>query len=216
MYWISTLNTFAPCGYNVLRGGDEPPRHYGDSSPQCKLTDHELRNLKMDLRDTDMSLSSIANKYNISKKQVLRINHGVSRCSLGERYPIRQAPNQNGKLTDEAVDTIIDLLKYSYFFNGEIARMFGVEVHAISKINEGLMHRRDFEKYPIRTWKSSGVILFTYEQVTEIIDLLRNSDLSLNKIAKKYNVYVQSIQQINSGSAKKYRRDGVSYPIRSF
>lgn len=215
-YWISALNTLAPYGYNVLRGGDEPPIRYGDDSSQCKLTDEELCKLKKDLRDTDESLMSLAKKYNISKKQVLRINHGVSRCVLGEQYPIRQSPNRNGKLSEEDVDAIIDLLKYSYFFNGEIARMFGVQVHAISDINDGSRHRRNGEKYPIRDWKSSGVILFTYEQVTDIIDLLRNSNLSLNKIAKKYNVYVQSIQQINSGSAKKYRRDGISYPIRSF
>ena len=60
---------------------------------------------------------------------------------------------------------------------GDIARMFGVDVHAISKINSGESHKRTNIEYPIRDWKSSGVILFTYEQVTEIIELLKNSNL---------------------------------------
>ena len=108
------------------------------------------------------------------------------------------------------------MLKHTYFLNGEIAKMFGVDVHAISNINNGLSHKIDGVSYPIRNWKSSGVVLFTYEQVTEIIDLLQNSTMSLNQIAKKYNVHVQPIQEINNGISKKYRREEIVYPIRNY
>lgn len=215
-YWIDYYNSIVPNGYNISSGGEEPPTYSGDNSPQCKLSDSDVKNLKCDLANTDASLSSLAVKYNISKRQVMRINTGASRANLWEKYPIRHTPNINGKLTEEDVDMIIDLLSHTYKFDGDIARMYGVDVHAISRINSGQSHKRTDIEYPIRDWKSSGVVLFTYEQVTEIIELLQNSNLSLNKIAKKYNVYVQSIQQINNGSAKKYRRKEIVYPIRNF
>lgn len=216
IYWISKYNSIAPNGYNVSNGGSEPPHKYGEDSPQSKMSNEVVIALKNDLAHTDLSFSSIAEKYGISKRQVMRINQGVSRCDIKAEYPLRKQPNINGKLDQESVDLIIDLLRYSYFLNGEIARMFGVEVHAISKINDGIAHHREGVAYPIRKWKSCGTMLFTYEQVTEILDLLQNSDMSMNQIAKRYNVYVQSIMMINNGSSKKYRREGVKYPIRSF
>lgn len=215
-YWIKYYNSLIPNGYNILEGGNEPPKFFGDNHFNCKISDDDLNLLKYDLKYTKMSLREIATKYGISKKQVLRINNGISRTSLTESYPIRTNANINGKLTEEDVDVIIELLKNTYFFNGEIARMFNVEVHAISKINEGLSHKRDDINYPIRNWKSCGKIPLTYEQVTEIIDLIKNSKLSLNKIAKQYNVNISVIQIINNGSSKKYKRDNIKYPIRPF
>jgi group I intron endonuclease len=215
-YWIDFYRAIEPYGYNILSGGEHPPVLRGNDHPSTVITDESVVFLKQELRNTNISLSDLANEYNISKRQVLRINQGISRTELNEKYPIRDNPNINGKLTEEDVSTIIDLLKYTYFLNGEIARRFNVEVHTISDINSGKSRKRDGVCYPIRNWKSSGVIIFTYEQVTEIIDLLKNTDLSLSEIAKKYNVYIQPIQQINNGSAKKYRRNGTAYPIRRF
>lgn len=215
-YWIMFYNSLTPNGYNILEGGNTPPILFGDDHPNVKLSDNDLILLKKDLSDTDISLLNIAKKYNISKKQVLRINQGISRASLTESYPIRKNVNINGKLTEEDVDIIIELLKYTYRFNGDIAREFGVEVHAISRINEGKYHRRDGIDYPIRKWKSSGIVLFTYEQVTEIINLLQNTKKSINSIAKVYNVSTNIICRINQGKIKKYYRNGLKYPLRSF
>jgi hypothetical protein len=80
--------------------------------------------------------------------------------------------------------------------------------------NTGEYHKRDYVAYPIRSYKNSGKPLFTYEQVTEIINLLQTTNLSLRAIAKQYNVNHNSIMGINNGSAKRYLRDGISYPIR--
>lgn len=215
-YWISYYNSIVPNGYNLLEGGNEPPKFFGDNHFNCKVSDEDVSLLKHDLKHTKIPLQQLALKYRISKKQVLRINHGISRTSLNEKYPIREVANINGKLTEEDVDLIIELLKNTYFFNGEIARMFNVEVHAISKINQGITHKRNNINYPIRNWKSCGKIPLTYEQVTDVIDLIKNSKLSLNKIAKQYHVNISVIQMINNGSAKKYKRDNIKYPIRPF
>ena len=215
-YWIKYYNSLKPFGYNILTGGEEPPVYYGDEHPNVKITDEDVLKLKLDLAKTNISLSQLAEKYNISKRQVLRINQGISRATLNEKYPIRKKPNINGKLTEQDVDDIIDLLKYTYRFNGDIAREYGVEVHAISKINNGTAHHRDNIQYPIRNWKSSGVILFTYEQVTEIINALSNTKESIQSLAKKYNVDRRAIEGINRGTSKKYFREGLSYPLRKF
>ena len=215
-YWIRYYNSIKPFGYNILNGGDEPPVYYGDEHPNVKISDNDVINLKKDLAETTLSLSQLADKYNISKRQVLRINQGISRASLNEKYPIRKNPNINGKLTEEDIDNIIDLLKYTYRFNGDIAREYGVEVHTISRINNGTIHHRDNINYPVRNWKSSGVILFTYEQVTEIINALSNTKKSIQSLAKKYNVDRRAIESINRGTSKKYFREGLSYPLRKF
>lgn len=215
-YWIRYYNSIKPFGYNILIGGKEPPRYFGDEHPNVKISDENVKLLKIDLAETNIPLSQLAEKYHISKRQVLRINQGISRASLNEKYPIRQNPNINGKLTEDDVDDIIDLLKFTYRFNGDIAREYRVEAHTISRINDGTYHHRENVSYPIRNWKSSGVILFTYEQVSEIIDALLNTNESINSIAKRYNVNFNSIANINRGTAKKYYREGLSYPLRKF
>lgn len=215
-YWIKYYNSIIPFGYNVQEGGEKPPTLYGEDSPACVLSDEKLIELKKDLANTKLSYLKLADKYNISKRQILRINYGLSRANINEKYPIRKKANINGKLSDTDIKVIVELLKHTYFFNGEIARMFNVEVHAISDINTGKTHKIKDEIYPIRKWKSCGVIKFTYQQVTEIIMLLKNTKMSLNQIAKKYNVKVHSIQEINNGFSKKYRRDEIIYPIRDY
>ena len=147
---------------------------------------------------------------------MLRINSGASRAQTNEEYPIRKIPNINGKLTEEDVDLILDLLKYTYRFKGDIGKEFGVGPKAIDEINTGKRHGRSNEKYPIRNWKSSGVVLFTYEQVTEIINALQNTNESITSIAKRYGVVFHTIAQINQGTAKKYRRDNLQYPLRPY
>ena len=98
-------------------------------------SDEKLIELKKDLANTKLSYLKLADKYNISKRQILRINYGLSRANINEKYPIRKKANINGKLSDADVKVIIELLKHTYFFNGEIARMFNVEVQSILDIN---------------------------------------------------------------------------------
>lgn len=215
-YWIKYYNSKNPHGYNILDGGQNPPLYKGNEHPNVKISEEDVIKLKKDLAETQIPFSQLAHKYQISKKQILRINQGISRATLTENYPIRKTPNINGKLTEEDVDDIIEILKYTYRFNGDIAREYGVEVHTISKINTGESHHRNNIQYPIRNWKSSGVILFTYEQVTEIIRALSETKESIQSISKRYNVDRRAIEGINRGTSKKYYREGLSYPLRNF
>lgn len=214
-YWIRFYDSKVPNGYNILDGGEEPPIHYGIEHPLSRFESiEEMRALKDDLRNTTMSLSEISRKYNQSKRTVLRINQGLHYEEIGEEYPIRKNPNQNGVLTENDVDEIIEILKYSYRQYEEIGRQYGVAGSTIKHINVGDIHIRDNEDYPIRKYKNSGTPAFTYEQVTELTNLLLNTSISCNQLAKMFNVSLNEIYMVNNGNSKRYRREGYRYPLR--
>lgn len=59
---------------------------------------------------------------------------------------------------------------------------------------------------------SSHFIRLSYDKVTEIITLLRNSLLNTEEIGRIYNVSGRTVRSINSG--EYYYRGNITYPIR--
>ena len=216
IYWIETYNSLTPNGYNIQKGGENPPVLYGIEHGNSSIKDSEiLLMLKNDLKNTKLSYSELAKKYNTNKKTVLRINHGISYSELSESYPLRKEPNLSGKLIEEQVDEIIDILKYSYRQYGDISKQYGVGIKAIQEINLGTAHKRMDLSYPIRKYKNSGQPALTYEEVTEVINLLKNTTISKREIAKMFGLKSHTtINAIDSGSALRYRREDEDYPIR--
>ena len=216
IYWIEIYNSLTPNGYNIQKGGENPPVLYGIEHGNSSIKDSEiLLMLKNDLKNTKLSYSELAKKYNTNKKTVLRINHGISYSELSESYPLRKEPNLSGKLTEEQVDEVIDILKYSYRQYGDISRQYGVGIKTIQEINLGTAHKRIDLSYPIRKYKNSGQPALTYEEVTEVINLLKNTTISKREIAKMFDLKSHStINVIDSGSALRYRREDEDYPIR--
>ncbi len=214
-YWIKKLNTIYPNGYNIQQGGEEPPVYYGIEHPLSTFSNiEEIRSLKNDLKNSQMSLSEIAKKYQTSKRTVMRINQGLHYEDVNETYPIRKVPLIDGKLTNGQVKEIIEILKFTYRQYEDIGKQYGVSSSTIRKINSGEIHKQTDISYPIRKYKNSGSPNCTYAQVTEIIDLLTTTNISYNQISKCYNIDLQTIYLIKNGTAKRYRRDGHSYPLR--
>lgn len=216
IYWIEFYNSLTPNGYNIQKGGENPPVLYGIEHGNSSIKDSEiLLMLKNDLKNTKLSYSELAKKYNTNKKTVLRINNGISYSELSESYPLRKEPNLSGKLTEEQVDEVIDILKYSYRQYGDISKQYGVGIKTIQEINLGTAHKRTDLSYPIRKYKNSGQPALTYEEVTEVINLLKNTTISKREIAKMFGLKSHStINAIDSGSALRYRREDEDYPIR--
>ena len=79
-----------------------------------------------------------------------------------------------------------------------------------------MVHKQDNEIYPIREGqiKGNNKFLLYYEQVTEIIDLIQNTNRSLRSIAKQYNCDTSTIIGIKNGTIKIYRRKDLTYPLR--
>lgn len=215
-YWIDYYNTIRPNGYNILKGGEEPPILRGINHPESKLSHENIENIIYDLSFSDLSYRQLSKKYNVSTDTLIKINKGVSYIQVGVEYPVRKKPNDCGKISSDKALEIIDILKYTYLSYEEIAQKYNVEARAISRINKGMYHRSPNETYPIRDYaNTSSKPKLTYDEVTEIIDLLINTDLSINKIAKRYNVETNIIIGIKSGHTKMYRRKDYTYPLRT-
>ena len=215
-YWIKKYNCIVPNGYNLSDGGEEPPVMRGVDHPESKLTQEQLDNLIYDLKNTNISYPKLSKKYGIPHSTICSINYGQSYRIDNIDYPIREKQNRPGKLSDEEVNEIIKLLQTTYDSYEDIGKMFDVEARAIARINKGYFHKQENIKYPIRNFRNiKNKPLLTYEQVTEVIDLLINTKLSLTKIAKKFDVPINIIIGIKSGNTKLYRREGYTYPLRS-
>lgn len=214
-FWIETYNSIAPNGYNLLRGGNEPPVHYALDHPNSSFDGiEEVHQIKEELKNTRLSFSEIAKTHNTSKRTIMRINQGLHYEEIGDKYPIREVPNLCGKLDDEKVKEIIEVLMSTYRQYEDIARQYGISISGVKQINSGDCHPIDGVTYPIRNYKNSGTPACTYAQVTEISNLLKDTDMSCNQIAKCFGVDLQTVYIINNGNAKRYRRDNLTYPLR--
>ena len=215
-YWISYYNCIRPNGYNISEGGDYPPVQKGTHHPESKLTGKQLNELIYDLQYTQLSYSQLSDKYDLSKSSIYEINNGKTYFNSEISYPIRTNKNPRGALSDKQVLEIIELLKSSYLSYEEIGSQYGVEARVISRINRGIFHKQTSETYPIRIGKlGNNTPKLSYEQVTEIIDLLVNSTLSLRQIAKKFGVEYKDILGIKNGTTKLYRKKDLEYPLHS-
>lgn len=214
-YWIKFYNSIRPNGYNILNGGEEPPILSGTNHPEAKLTEFNLKGIIYDLEYSDLSYRQLSKKYQIAYSTIGDINQGISYKQDNISYPIRKHPNDYGKISNKEAIDIINILKYTYLSYEEIAQKYQVEARAISRINKGMYHKQADETYPIRDYaNTSNRPKLTYEQVTEIIDLLINTTMSISKIAKQYNVESNIIIGIKSGHTKIYKRRELKYPLR--
>ena len=214
-YWIQYYNSLSPNGYNLMSGGEDPPIFYSIEHPNAAVkSKNEIIEIKNELRNTSLSLSEIAKNHNISKRTVLRINQGLHYEELGETYPIRETPNMNGKLSDDQIAEIIEILRFTYRQYKDIAKQYNVKLSTIKQINAGICHPLDGVIYPIRTYKNSGEPACTYEQVTEISELLLYTKISCRQIAKSCNVNLNIVYMINNGTSKRYCRKEYKYPLR--
>ena len=213
IYWIKYYNCKVPNGYNITDGGENPPVFYGTKHPNASIKDEQvLAQLVLELIDTNKSYSELAKTYGTNKKTVLGINNGTRYYNAAFSYPLRKRPNINGVLAEDDIDEIIEELKYSYETNTEIGRHYGVNEHTIRNINAGRSHKRENVAYPIRNINAARSKV-SYAQLMEIANLLQNTNLSINAIAKQYKIDWSTVQNINLGTSLYFRPE-LSYPLR--
>lgn len=215
IYWIKYFNSIVPNGYNILIGGNEPPRLRGVEHPESVLSSQQVESLTYDLKNTNLTFVELAKKYNFkSNTSISEFNKGLTYVRNIE-YPIRK-DCLNGKLNKQDIKDIINLLKFTYRSFEDIGKQYKVEARTISRINRGIFHRDEKQEYPIRNWKAtSSPLKLTYEEVSEIIRLLLSTNFSLREIAKEFNVEYRDILNIKNGTTKAYRRKDLTYPLRN-
>ena len=221
MYWISELNTISPNGYNILKGGQDPPHYTGYDNPSAKLTEEDVNNIIHDLMYTYDVSGVIAKKYGVGDHVISRINAGVSSyCPKDISYPIRdwKSCGEQSNVSYEDVTNIITLIKESDLSMSEIARQYGVDKSLILGISNGSYkkYRRSTEVYPLRPPANNGKPTLTKEQVDEVIYQLKTTRKTFAVLALEYNTNDDTICRINSGSCDVYRKVDEVYPIRPF
>ena len=124
------------------------------SDPLCKYplrvyknkeTAKKSTSIIKDLKNNDLGIEDICEKYSLKRYQVLNINKGKTYRDDNESYPIREV-----FLPKETRLKIIDLLKNTDLYYKEIAEITGTNISEVSNINSGKVWFDKNINYPIR------------------------------------------------------------------
>lgn len=207
-YWIEYYNsTNSEFGYNFTEGGEEPPTFYGEASPLAKYSDKDVRMMLDDLADKSLSYSDLSKKYGVSIEYLCGLNRGIIRHNDALSYPIRK--NGNEIKGPDLVVAIIDALYNTHKTIEQISREFGVDSNFVYDVNNGVHKNSPYDiSYPIRKPYHSCSDHF----IDCLYEELKSCKYQFKQIHKMYGVSYVFLSRVNQG--KKYRRDGVKYPIR--
>ena len=177
------------------------------------LSEEKLKRLIYTLKyEYDKSLKDIAREYELDASTVSDINQGKEKHVDWVEYPIRSGKVKN-PLYDKN-EEIKDLLANTKMSFDEIAKKYNVCVYAIQSINDGKSWVDKKINYPIRERGYAIDNNLSQNQIKQIEDILKNTKISMNKIAKIFNCSKSTIANINRGKIKKYISDNIEYPIR--
>ena len=199
-YWINYYHSIVPNGYNFLSGGDGA--QIGINGANASIRDASIVDgIIYDLKNSNIKLIDIANKYDTSLKIVSAINRGHSYIYDNETYPLRK------RKSDEKVDyenIIIDLI-YTTDSQRQIAQKYKTTNYIISAINTGKKFFNSDYDYPLRKREINPAVF-------QVKELLKNSTLSMHEIGRRCNISYSMVAHINIG---KYHFDeNITYPIR--
>ena len=121
------------------------------------ISEHVALAIIDDLKNSDLANSEIAEKYNVSRPAISRINWGKSFKNLSDTYPIRSENDPRSKSSKKFIDIDIiknitnDLDNLDFSIN-DIAAKYDLSVLMIKNINNGYInkYRLNNVAYPIR------------------------------------------------------------------
>lgn len=109
-------------------------------------------------------------------------------------------------MTKEESLSLIEELQRNLITQSEIATKYKISETLVSNINSGIRYKIENIEYPIRkNYKNK-------KDYQELFDLLMNTTLPFEEIAKRLNMGVSTIKKINYGMLNK--RFDMDYPIR--
>ena len=112
-YWISKFNSIYPNGYNILKGGEEPPLLKGEKHWNASLTQEQVNILIDELINSNMTLAKIAKCYNVNYTILRHINYGETWRDEKLSYPLKQDDDRNILKNRKNIEDIFYLLKES-------------------------------------------------------------------------------------------------------
>lgn len=147
-FWIKTLNTLTPFGYNMTEGGEAPPIFRGEQHPMATHFLDEVNKIRNLLANTNLSILEIAQQTNYSDSSIRRINSGLLWYDENIVYPIRI--ENTALFKKERMENIVYDLLNSNLTQKEIADKYNVSRTTITAINRGQNFHQDDIDYPIR------------------------------------------------------------------
>lgn len=174
-YWIQEYNSLTPNGYNILKGGDEPPYHKGETHHNTNLTQEQVDNLIEELCHSNKPMSQITKDYNINYRILRHINYGEAWYNNEYKYPLKLNDDRNFfENQSEEVFLIKKLLQKSSCSMEQIGKYFGTNRKTIERINSGKTHNYLSTSYPIRTKRCKSK-----ESVEEALIRLEKEELNV-------------------------------------
>lgn len=118
--------------------------------------------------------------------------------------------------TEEKIDLVIEMLKDESYSYKDIIEKTGISMTHIYNINTGKRRKREGIEYPIRKSNTKGTkgLKLSPAECLELHELLKNTRMSYEELAEKYNCSKDTIGDINRGMKKTYILSDWSYPIR--
>ena len=123
------------------------------------LDDKTVNNIIDDIINSDLCLSEIAVKYNISRTRISGINQGIYYIRDSLNYPLRKDTDKRNKSLKKFID--LDIIKEIHeLLNGNysiknIAKKYNISTTTVCNINSGKCKKYILNgyKYPIRKLK---------------------------------------------------------------
>ena len=150
---IAEYNSLSPSGYNILKGGNEPPHAYGENHHNSIISEKDVDIIIELLKEEKLTEPEISKFFNNKYNQVLinNINWGITHKRENETYPIRKVNPYI--LKENEVEEIKWLLENSLFPCHQIADYYHVNTSTIKHINTGRNYHNSSTNYPIRKFK---------------------------------------------------------------
>lgn len=200
-------------GYNLTIGGDgcpKPQLTYEEKLNRSKLfSKEEIINIQNRLIN-DEEFDDIEKIYSPKLKRtfLVNINTGNNFYNPNFSYPLK--PHSKSRFSQKEIRMIKDRIKKGDKY-ADIQKDFNIKSAGfLSMINTGKYFYSDEDTYPLCNKgcrKKDNEIW-----VNGIIQDILNTNLSLIKIAEKWNKSYSTVKNINSG--RSHKKENLKYPLR--
>lgn len=158
-------------------------------------------------------------KYWIKYYNTYNIDKGYN-MTLGGDGASSGIYNNSSKISQEELDLIFNLLLNSSDNYEEIADKTSTSRSIVSRINNGVHYRNNNYEYPLRKKRiekyelnnKHSLFYGDSKKFENLINDLKNTELTYIELSKKYNIGITSLSLINQG--KKYAKNSEQYPLR--
>lgn len=193
-YWIKLLNSWCRYGegYNETTGGKQFKKN-------LSISDEQLEEIKSLIKNSDLEFAKIAEKFNIYRDFISRINIGRYGFNEKETYPLRVTRDWREVPQEVKLQIAREILETSIPLQ-EIANRYKVSKHLVQQINSGESNLESDLVFPLRKTNKR----LTSEQEDIILQGIINNEKT-RVISEKAGVSMSAVQI----RRKKYKKENL-------